>query len=120
MMFVGDKGKILAGFNVQNPQLLNGKGPEADPNARPDRRNQVEQSAAALQFFIDAVKSGKQYAGNFVEAEHITDAVNLYAVALRSGRLLKYDAANRTITNVPDANKYLDREYRSGWDPASV
>ncbi len=25
MMFVGDKGKILAGFNVQNPQIISGK-----------------------------------------------------------------------------------------------
>jgi len=24
------------------------------------------------------------------------------------------------ITNVPDANKYLSREYRKGWDPASI
>ena len=24
-MFVGDKGKILAGFNVQNPKIISGK-----------------------------------------------------------------------------------------------
>ena len=27
MMFVGDKGKIMAGFNVQNPQIIAGKNP---------------------------------------------------------------------------------------------
>jgi len=70
--------------------------------------------------FIDACRTGKQYPGNFMEAEHITEAVNLYAAALRSNRLLKYDAANQKITNVPDANKYLDREYRSGWDPKTI
>jgi hypothetical protein len=41
-------------------------------------------------------------------------------VALRSGKLLKYDAASHSITNVSDANKYLSREYRQGWDPASM
>jgi hypothetical protein len=26
-----------------------------------------------------------------------------------------YDGANMRITNVPDANKYLTRTYRTGW-----
>ena len=85
-----------------------------------DKRSQVQQTSEALPLFIDACKTGKQYPGNFMEAEHITEAVNLYAVALRTGKLLKYDAANLKITNVPEANKYLSREYRSGWDPASI
>jgi hypothetical protein len=120
MMFVGDKGKILAGFNVQNPQLLSSASgaPAASPTA--DRRSQEQQTTAALPLFVEAVKSGKQYPGNFVEAEHITEAVNLYAAALRSRKMLKYDAASLTITNVPEANKYLSREYRSGWDPATI
>ena len=54
------------------------------------------------------------------EAEAITEAINLYAVALRSNKLLQYDSANKKITNVPEANKYLSREYRRGWDPASI
>ncbi|HLK27472.1 MAG TPA: Gfo/Idh/MocA family oxidoreductase [Puia sp.] len=119
MMFVGDKGKILAGFQVQNPQIISGKKMDA-PNSATDKRSQVEQTSAALPLFVEACKSGKQYQGNFIEAEHITEAVNLYAAALRSGRFLKYDAASMKITNVPDANKYLMREYRSGWDPASI
>ena len=120
MMFVGDKGKILAGFNIQNPQIISGKKPETNSNANADTRNQVERTSAALSLFIDACKTGKQYPGNFSEAEHITEAINLYAVALRTGQLLKYDAATFKITNIADANKYLDREYRAGWDPASV
>jgi hypothetical protein len=70
--------------------------------------------------FVDACKTGKQYPGNFSEAEHITTAINLYAVALRTNRLLKYDASSVKITNVPEANKHLSREYRTGWNPASV
>ena len=69
---------------------------------------------------MNAVKAGKQYPGNFREAEYLTETINLYAAALRSNKLLKYDAANQKITNVPEANKYLDREYRKGWDPASI
>ena len=119
MMFVGDKGKILAGFNVENPRLLGKKmeGTEQPKNGPSDRG---ERATSALQLFIDACKSGKQYPGSFSEAEHLTEAVNLYSVALRSGRLLKYDAAGMKITNVPEVNKYLSREYRAGWDPASI
>ena len=120
MMFIGDKGKILAGFNVQNPQIISGKKMDIPANANTDKRSQEERSSAALSLFINACKTGKQYPGNFSEAEHITEAINLYAVALRTGRLLKYDAANLKITNIPDANTYLDRQYRTGWDPASV
>ncbi len=120
MMFVGDQGKILAGFNVQNPQIISGKKMDNPSAAAPDKRTQVEQTTAALSLFIDACKTGKQYAGNFREAEYITEAINLYSVALRSGHLLKYDPVNYKITNVPEANKYLDREYRQGWDPATI
>ncbi|MEO6355075.1 MAG: Gfo/Idh/MocA family oxidoreductase [Ferruginibacter sp.] len=120
MMFVGDKGKILAGFNVQDPQIISGNKMAAVANAKSDKRSQVEQTSSALPLFVEACKSGKQYPGNFMEAEHLTEAVNLYAVALRTGKLLKYDAASLQITNVPEANKYLSREYRSGWDPATI
>ncbi len=120
MMFVGDKGKILAGFNVQNPQIISGTKMDASENAKNDKRSQVEQTSQALPLFVDACKTGKQYPGNFIEAEHLTEAINLYAAALRSGKLLEYDAAGLRITNVPDANKYLAREYRAGWDPATI
>ncbi|MEP6950928.1 MAG: Gfo/Idh/MocA family oxidoreductase [Ginsengibacter sp.] len=120
MMFVGTEGKILAGFNVQNPQLISGKKMDMPAGANTDKRNQVQQTSEALPKFVDACKTGKQYPGNFSEAEHITEAINLYAVALRTNKLLRYDAANVTITNVPEANKYLSREYRTGWDPASI
>ncbi|MBS1946331.1 MAG: Gfo/Idh/MocA family oxidoreductase [Bacteroidetes bacterium] len=120
MMFVGDKGKILAGFNVQAPVIISGKKMDAPSSTIVDKRSQVEQTSEALPLFINACKTGKQYPGNFSEAEDITEAINLYAVALRTGKLLKYDAANRKITNVPDANKYLDREYRQGWNITSI
>lgn len=120
ILFVGDKGKIITGPNIQDPQLLSPNKPWA-PNAdQRDRSDYEAKITAALQLFIDACKSGKQYPGNFVEAEHMAEAANLYGIALRSGRLLKYDAANSKITNVPDANKYASREYRAGWDPASI
>jgi hypothetical protein len=120
MMFVGDKGKILAGFNIDNPRIISGKKMDTPSNANTEKKNQVRQTSEALPLFVNAVRSGKQYPGSLPEAEYLTEAVNLYAVALRSNKLLKYDAATMKITNEPEANKYLDREYRKGWDPASI
>jgi Oxidoreductase family, NAD-binding Rossmann fold/Oxidoreductase family, C-terminal alpha/beta domain len=120
MMFVGDSGKILAGFNIQDPKIISGKKMDGPAVSTTDRRSQVQQTSEALPLFVDACKTGKQYAGNFREAEPITEAINLYALALRTNKLLKYDAATLKITNVPEANKWLNREYRKGWEPENV
>jgi hypothetical protein len=120
MMFVGDKGKILAGFHVENPEIISGKKMDGPADANNINGSKEEKVAKALQLFVQACKTGKQYPGNFSEAEHITTAVNLYAAALRSNKLLKYNAETVQITNVPEANKYLSREYRKGWELATI
>ena len=120
MMFVGNDGIILAGFNVQDPQIISGKKMDAPKKTDADKRSQVQQTSEALPKFVAACKSGQQYDGNFRQAEYLTEAVNLYAAALRSNHSLKYDAANRKITNSADANKYLSREYRKGWSPDAI
>ncbi|MEI6677945.1 MAG: Gfo/Idh/MocA family oxidoreductase [Mariniphaga sp.] len=117
MMFVGDKGKILAGFHVDNPRLISAKRMKGivTPVITPKTIK-----PSGFQLFLNACRSGKQCPGNFAEAKSITEAMNLYAAALRAGRLLKYDAAKTTITNIPEANNYLSRTYRSGWNPDSI
>jgi hypothetical protein len=121
MMFVGDKGKILAGFRVENPRLIPERrmsGYPAPPVARPAR--EPAQLSPGLRQWTAACKGGSQSLGSFLHAGGISEAVNLYAVALRTRRRLYYDAASRKITNVAEANKYLSREYRKGWSPDSI
>lgn len=113
MMFVGDKGKILSpAFTLTKPYVLSGdmnRAQELDKNLTYER-------ASGNQRFADGIKNNMQTEGSFRHAWPITEAVNLYAAALRSGKILKYDAQKRQIINVPDANKYLTREYRRGWN----
>ncbi len=116
MMFIGDKGKILAGFNVDDPHLI----PEKRMKAVILPEVQKKDRSLGFKLFLDALKEGKQCPGSFNEAGPITEAVNLYAAALRSGRMLKYDASAMKITNIPEANIYLSREYRKGWEPQSI
>ncbi|MFZ9661694.1 MAG: Gfo/Idh/MocA family protein, partial [Chitinophagaceae bacterium] len=119
MMFVGESGKILAGFNVQNPLLISGNKNLAPAPVAANAQSQVEQTTAALPLFIQACKSGKSYPGTFQEAEYLTEAVNLYASSLRANKVLKYDASTVTV-NDNLANSYLERKYRSGWDMDSI
>ena len=118
LMFVGDKGKILAGFNVQAPQLIperrmQGKPAPAPPAQRP-------QISAGIRQWIEACRGGQQSPGNFLNAGPISEAVNLWAVALRTGRKIQYDPATATVTNIAAANRYLSRDYRKGFEPESV
>lgn len=117
MMFVGDKDIIMTrGFHVENPYLLS-KGV----------KNTEEVSAAAgavkvpgIKRFIDGIKAGKQIDGGFRQAWPITEAVNLYAAALRARKTLIYDADAMKIVNDKKANEYLDRNYRKGWSLEEV
>ena len=120
MMFVGDKGKILAGFNVQDPKILSGSKADDDAGKTKGSTSGGNEELDPLKNFAAACKTGKPFPGTFQEAEYLTEAVNLYAVALRANSVLQYDAANVKITNNDKANKYLSRDYRSGWDPASI
>jgi predicted dehydrogenase len=112
MMFVGDKGKIIGGFHGENPQLVsestsrrsNGGGRQASWSSR---------DAA----WISAFKGGTRSYGDFLRAGPICDAVNLASISLRlGGRRLLWDSAAAKITNIPEANKLLSREYRARWE----
>jgi hypothetical protein len=71
--------------------------------------------------WVAAFKGGKPTYGDFVLGGPISDAFNLGAVSLRlGGRRLLFDAASVKVTNVPEANKYLVREYRKGWELTGV
>jgi hypothetical protein len=55
----------------------------------------------------------------FEYAAALTEVMLLGVAALRTGpsRKIVYDGASMAITNVPEANAYLTREFRGGWLP---
>ncbi len=122
MMFVGSRGKILAGFHVDDPRLIPARRMYGGPvhAAQPARPAHPAEASPSMRQWMAATRGGPQSPGSFLNAWPISEAVNLYAVALRTGRKLTYDAERRRITNVTEANQYLSREYRPGWDPKSI
>ena len=112
MMFVGDKGKIIAGFRGENPILV----PESKMNYLIKEDKREEEGFRGDDVWINAFMNKTQTPGSFLLAGPVTETINLGAVALRAGKRVEYDTAGMKITNLPDANKYLTREYRPGWE----
>ena len=128
MLFVGDKGKMLGGFRSENPQLI----PESKMKAYRTANNLPEPAppqpggrqggrqggpSARDAAWVAAFKGGPASYGDFTLGGPISDAVNLAAISLRlGGRRLLWDSAGAKVTNVSEANKFLTREYRKGWE----
>ena len=119
ILFVGDHGVIMAGFQGQYPRLFakgkSGPLPKEEPksqDARPLNRDAGDHYLP----WIQAVRGGDPSPGCFTNAGPISDTVNLGTVALRVGKKVQFDSENMEITNASDANKYLYREYRKGWE----
>jgi hypothetical protein len=111
MMLVGDKGRIIAGFRGENPQLYVGEKNITPPKPTAARINEDPNNV-----WIDSFKNNTQSPGSFIYSGPVTETILLGGVALRTGKRIEYDSANMKITNIPDANKYLVREYRKGWE----
>lgn len=114
MMFVGDKGKILGGFRNEEPVLI----PEARMKSYGGGKAMrgEEEAERGDDVWIDAFRAKKQSPGSFLLAGPVSETINLAAVALRAGKKVLYDADKMRITNVPEANSFLKREYRDGWE----
>jgi hypothetical protein len=113
MMFVGDKGKILASFHGNNPVIIPEKRMVELTGAAKAPR---EESSDRERAWIDAFKNNEESPGTFLKAKPITQTILLGAVAQRAGRKVVYDPEKVEITNYDRANQYLTREYREGWE----
>jgi hypothetical protein len=112
MMFAGDKGIILAGFRGENPKLYSG-GKLVEKKEEPKQEKQV---IDGNEIWINAFRNVTQSPGSFRYAGPVTETILLGGVALRAGKKVVYDATEMKITNLPEANQFLTREYRKGWE----
>jgi predicted dehydrogenase len=66
--------------------------------------------------WLDAIKGkGKAQCG-FEYAGPFTESVLIGIVAFRAGKKLDWDGKAMKATNCPEADKFIKREYRKGWD----
>ena len=118
MLYVGDQGKILAGFRGKDPHLIPQR--KARDFTTPSTTSK-ESFTVDAGTWIKAFKGGEPTCGDFLLAGPISDAFNLGAISLRlGGKRLVWDAAKMTITNRPEANQFLTRAYRKGWELPAI
>ena len=66
--------------------------------------------------WIDAIKGGPAPYSGFDVAGLLTEFILLGNVAIRTGKKLEWDGAACRVTNCPEAEQYVRKEYRAGWE----
>ncbi len=109
-LFIGDKGMILTSGNKH--VLL----PEKDFAGFVPPPQTIPNSPGHWIEWVEACKGGKPAGSNFEYAGWTTEANHLGNVAYRTGKKLQWDAAAMKATNAPEADQFIGREYRKGWE----
>jgi len=113
-IFIGDKGYLSHQTYGDEPKIF----PEslrAEAEAVPKSFERVTTGHEVN--WAQACKGEVKASSPFEYASALTEVMLLGIVALRAGQntRIEYDGANMRVTNLPDANQFLTREYRSGW-----
>jgi predicted dehydrogenase len=66
--------------------------------------------------WVAAIKGGPPALSNFNYAGLLTETILLGNVALRAGKKLEWDGIRLRASNCPEADQYIKREYRKGWE----
>lgn len=114
-MIIGSKGVLIHETYGSNPRIY----PEGtSKNAAKVAKSVPRIAVSHEQNWIQASKGEAQASSPFSQAAPLTETMLLGIAALRAGqgRKVLYDAQKMQFTNAPEANKYLTREYRKGWE----
>lgn len=135
VLFIGTKGKLLADCYGANPRLLplslNEQVAVKETIERVPEGHYVQWVNACIAGFGNAYTSSSfDYAGPFTESLLIGNlALKAYfevdpnaenkgfwgGTKYYGRKRLRWDAENMKVTNFDPANKYVKREYRTGW-----
>lgn len=114
-VFVGEKGYLTHETYGDEPKIF--------PESLAAEAEQVPKSFVRVATghevnWAQACKGEAEASSPFSYAAPLTEVMLLGVAALRAGQnqRIVYDGANMRITNVPEANQYLTRQYRKGWE----
>jgi predicted dehydrogenase len=108
-MLIGTEGALLIPHGG-TPVLL----PEAKFADKPLKRIEARNH---YHHFVDACLGGENTESHFAQSGPMTEAILLGTVAIRvPGQVLKWDAEKMRFPNNPEAERYLRRVYRKGWN----
>jgi len=112
-IFVGEKGKLVCETYSESPRLI----PESKMTAYKRPKKTIPRvTTSHEQAWIDAIKGKIKPVDDFDYAGPFTETVLLGNVAARfPGQKLQWDGANMKVTNLPEANEFVQHHYREGW-----
>jgi predicted dehydrogenase len=117
-IFIGDKGTLTSDSYANSPRLI----PETRMKEYKRPARSLPRSVGHHKEWIEACKGGKPAGSNFDYAGPLTEMILLGNIAVRmslktqeKGLRLAYDGPNMRVTNLPEANEYMQRKYRDGW-----
>ncbi len=113
-LLFGSKATVLCSFYYETVRII----PEVKmqamaPSLPPKTIPRVKDGPFAE--WILGCKGGPKPGSSFDYSGPFTEAVLLANVAIRSRRRIEWDSANLKVTNVPEANQFVTKEYRPGW-----
>jgi predicted dehydrogenase len=113
-LITGDKAKIM--FNSHGAEGLR-IIPMSKMRAYKKPPETLPRSIGHFEEFFKACQNGdvSGTGSNFAYGGPLTEAVLLGNVAIRAGKKIQWDPKKMEVTNVPEANAFLRRDYRQGW-----
>ena len=111
-LFIGSKGKMMAGTYGGGVRII----PEAKHQATPKPPQMIPRIKDHHLEWVEACRGGTPHSGNFDYAGPFSEVVLLGNLALRVGKSLDWDGPAMKVTNVPEANQFVRKEYRKGWE----
>jgi predicted dehydrogenase len=113
LLFVGDNGKILCGFNGRGPKLI----PQSKMDSYQQPPKTLPRSPGNEREWLDACKGGKtKPGGNFEFEGMVTETLLLGNVAVCTGEKFSWDRANLKANSSDLGQKYIRPERRVGWE----
>jgi hypothetical protein len=113
IIFIGDKGKIVGGAHGGDALRII---PEAKMKEYERPPKSIPRSPGHHAEWLNACKGAEPAKSNFDYAGPLTELVLLGNIALRfRHQKLCWDSENMKVTNVPEANNYIHRQFRTGW-----
>ena len=109
VLFVGDKGMLLTDYDKS--VLL----PEKDFVGFVPPAPFIKDSIGHHAEWIHACKTNGPTTCNFQYGALLTEAGLLGNVAYRTGKKIEWDAATARAKNCPEAEQYIQHQYRDGW-----
>jgi hypothetical protein len=116
-IFVGEKGKMWCETYSESPRLIPESAMTAFTPRPPKTLPRVKGGRSGHERnWLDAIREQGQAVSHFDYAGPFTEAVLLGNVALRfPGTRLFWDAPNMRVTDVPEADEFIQHHYRAGW-----